>query len=82
MSKWCAHIASTKSSEGLKSWNKGSESDIQSERSVLNSLAYVQQVSDFGRETFDSPKYWSNSTIGMHRDHNTSQKNLIKKWSI
>ena len=21
------------------------------------------------RETFDSPKYWSNSTIGIHRDH-------------
>ena len=33
---------------------------------MLNSFAYVQQVSRLWRETFDSPKYWFNSTIGMH----------------
>ena len=31
------------------------------------------------RETFDSPKYWFNSTIGMYRDH--TQVERIKEKS-
>ena len=78
MPKWCAHIASTKSSDGPRGWNKRGKSDIQSERFELNSLAYVQQVSELWRETFDSPKYWSNSTIGIYVDHTQVKRNKIK----
>ena len=41
--------------------------------------SYVQQVSELWRETFDSPKYWFNSTIGMYRDH--TQVERIKEKS-
>ena len=78
MPKWCAHIASTKSSEVARALNKGNESDIQSKRSVLNSLAYVQQVSEPLEGTFDSPKYWSKFTIGIYVDHTQVKRIKIK----
>ena len=43
--KRCAHIASTVQNDGPDPRSKRGTRSIQSERSVLNSLAYVQQVS-------------------------------------
>ena len=45
MSKGCAHIASTESTECPEPRNQGSMIGIQSERSGVNYFTYVQQVS-------------------------------------
>ena len=54
--KRCAHIASTVQNDGPDSRSKEGAGSIQSERSVLNSFAYVQQVSLAMEGNFRKPK--------------------------
>ena len=57
---------STVQNDGPDPRSKRGAGSIQSERSVLNSFAYVQQVSLAMEGNFDCPNYWFNSTIGTH----------------
>ena len=77
----CAHIASTVQNDGPDPRSKEGAGSIQSERSVLNSFAYVQQVSEPLEGNFRKPKllvqfYHRNTLVGP-----TSRQKPFKKWS-
>ena len=80
--KRCAHIASTVQNDGPDSRSKRGTGSIQSERSVLNSFAYVQQVSLAMEGNFRLPKllvqFHHRNTLGGTTSWQELLKNVIQ----
>ena len=82
MPKGCAHIASTKSTEYPEPRNQGTWWAIQSGWFVLNTFAYVQQVSLLLEGTTWKSVLWYKFYIEIYMTWSQVKSKSIKKWSI